>query len=161
MTVGRLDYGVVCDEKVLICPTQAVCHCIPCRKISGTNGGVYTIIKHDQVYPHHPLFLQPRHRPNINYVPQYTRLSGPVKNYTRTWSDSGNPVEYTCCDNCGTAMFVEATTGPELKFVRTGTLDEPESLLKAVPSMEIYTKHRPDWCIALDGTVQHAAAVSH
>ena len=58
------------------------------------------------------------------------------------------------CDKCWTVLFVEASTAPGMKLLRTGTLDVPQEILEAKPAAEGYTKNRPAWCEAVAGAVQ-------
>ena len=61
-------------------------------------------------------------------------------------ADSGNLMHRRFCPTCGTHLYSEAESRPQLVFVRVGTLEDPNL---AVPAMTIWTSQAPDWaCIS-------------
>jgi hypothetical protein len=72
-------------------------------------------------------------------------LRGKPADY-RSIADSGNVMHRRFCPACGTSLFSEAESRPQLVFVRAGTLDDPEI---AKPASTIWTSAAPSWaCIA-------------
>ncbi len=71
-------------------------------------------------------------------------ISGSTRDY-RSTADSGNAMHRRFCPDCGVHLFSSAESRPQLIFVRTGTLDDPELL---PPAVSIWTAQAPGWaCI--------------
>ena len=94
------------------------CHCIDCRKTSGTAHGSH-------------MFL-----PEANFS-----ISGDVRFYDAP-ADSGNMVSRGFCPTCGSAVYSRNSGMPGLVFVRASSLDDPEVFQ---PQVVVYTKRAPSW----------------
>ncbi|KAH6986164.1 Mss4-like protein [Ilyonectria sp. MPI-CAGE-AT-0026] len=107
----------------------AVCHCLDCRKTSGSAYGISVMI------------------PAGNF-----EVSGTPSTFISK-AESGNMVTSHFCSKCGTTLWVD---GPAvlLKFVKAGVLDDPNALDTAKPVMELYTCRRAGWLPALGGCQQ-------
>ena len=71
-------------------------------------------------------------------------VTGAIRDYEST-ADSGNKMHRKFCPVCGTHLFSQAESRPELVFVRAGGLDDPEI---AKPSSTIWVQSAPSWaCI--------------
>jgi hypothetical protein len=57
-------------------------------------------------------------------------------------TDSGRPHRVFRCAACGTAVWSEYGGASALRFVRTGTLDDPDAL---APDVHIYTRSKLPW----------------
>jgi hypothetical protein len=68
-------------------------------------------------------------------------LEGEVGEYVST-ADSGTTMRRRFCPKCGTPLFSEALSRPELIVVRVGALDEREAF---GPESVIWTASRPGW----------------
>lgn len=64
-----------------------------------------------------------------------------MKEYVST-ADSGNVMRRRFCPKCGTPLFSEASSRPDLTVVRAGALDDPEI---ARPASFIRTASAPSW----------------
>jgi hypothetical protein len=65
-------------------------------------------------------------------------------------SQSGNGQDFARCPSCRIALWSHyAGAGPMLKFVRVGTLDEPDHL---PPEIHIYTASKQPWVVLPPGT---------
>lgn len=84
---------------------------------------------------------------------KYKILSGSLKTFTRK-GDSGKNVTYNYCQNCPTVLYVQAEAIDGINIVKMGTLDDETYDHLGKPSMEIYTKNRPEWCEAIPGAQQ-------
>jgi hypothetical protein len=74
-------------------------------------------------------------------------ITGETRDYASD-ADSGNRMHRRFCPVCGTPMFSEAESRPELIIARAGTLDDPQAI---TPSATIWTALAPSWaCIAKD-----------
>jgi len=66
---------------------------------------------------------------------------GEVSAYEST-ADSGTPMRRSFCPTCGTPLFSEALTRPDVMVVRVGALDDPEL---GRPEGFIWTASAPRW----------------
>ncbi|MEA2756386.1 MAG: hypothetical protein QOJ54_2675 [Aliidongia sp.] len=69
------------------------------------------------------------------------RLTGEVSEY-RSTADSGNALRRRFCPTCGTPLFSESQSRPDLMVVRAGALDDPEL---GRPAGYIWTASAPEW----------------
>jgi hypothetical protein len=68
-------------------------------------------------------------------------VTGEMQEYLST-ADSGTAMRRRFCPRCGTQLFSEAFSRPEIVVVRAGTLDDPEV---GRPSAAIWTSSAPSW----------------
>jgi len=68
-------------------------------------------------------------------------VTGEMRDFC-TVADSGNSMHRRFCPICGTHIFSEAESRPQLIFVRAGTLDDPSL---ARPAATIWTAQAPAW----------------
>jgi hypothetical protein len=94
------------------------CHCIDCRKSSGSGHCSHLVIARSAV-----------------------SVTGEVTLYDRS-ADSGNMVTRAFCPACGAPVYSLNSASPELIFLRASSLDDPE-IFK--PQMVVYTKRAPSW----------------
>ena len=94
------------------------CHCVDCRKTSGTGHGSHMAMPETAV-----------------------TLSGEVKTYDRA-ADSGNLVRRSFCPQCGSAVYSTNSSMPGMVFLRASSLDDPEVF---DPQMVVYTGSAPSW----------------
>ncbi|KAF2156958.1 hypothetical protein K461DRAFT_7905 [Myriangium duriaei CBS 260.36] len=113
------------------------CHCLPCRKTTGTTGSYNLIV------------------PTANF----TVTKGIPKKWSRI-GDSGKSVTYNNCPICSTLLFVEAEQLPDKMIVKLGTVDD-KAYVESVgtPASEIYCKNMVGWEKPWEGaqTVQGAS----
>ena len=94
------------------------CHCVDCRKSSGTGHGTHVVIPEEAF-----------------------TVSGEVKFYDRP-ADSGNIVSRGFCPNCGSAVYSTNSGMPGVVFPRASSLDDPEI---AKPQMVVFVSRAPSW----------------
>ena len=75
-------------------------------------------------------------------------VTGELSAY-RSLADSGSEMTRSFCPRCGTQLFSQAASRPELMVVRVGALDEPQA---AAPSGTIWTASAPGWGL-IDATL--------
>lgn len=103
------------------------CHCRWCQRESGTSFALNAMIESDRVVE---LGLPPE--------------------LVDTPSASGSGQRIARCPTCRLAVWSHyAGAGPLLKFVRVGTLDNPDLL---PPDIHIYTASRQPWVVLPAGT---------
>lgn len=94
------------------------CHCIDCRKSSGTGHCSHMIVPE----------------------PSFS-VRGEVKFFDKP-ADSGNMVSRGFCPNCGSALYSLNAGMPGVVFVRASSLDDPEVFK---PQMVVYTNRAASW----------------
>ena len=94
------------------------CHCVDCRKSSGTGHGTHVAVPADAV-----------------------TLTGTVKVYDRA-ADSGNVVSRAFCPACGSAIYSTNAGMPGAMFLRASSLDDPDAV---TPQMVVYASRAPKW----------------
>ncbi len=94
------------------------CHCVDCRKTSGSG-----------------------HCSHIGLPDAALRVIGEVKFYDAP-TDSGNTVSRGFCPTCGSAIYSTNSGMPGMAFVRASSLDDPEVFQ---PQMVVYAHRAPSW----------------
>ncbi|MGR3279202.1 GFA family protein [Acaryochloris marina NIES-2412] len=94
------------------------CHCIDCRKTSGTGHGSHMVVPQDKL-----------------------KVSGEIKFFDKP-SDSGNIVSRSFCPTCGSAIYSKNSGMPGMAFVRASSLDDPNVFQ---PQMVVYKKRAANW----------------
>jgi hypothetical protein len=101
------------------------CHCRDCQRQTGSAFVLNALIETDRI----------------------ALLSGaPVPAAVPT--DSGQPHAVHRCPTCHTALWSDYGGRPKLRFVRVGTLDDPDSL---PPDVHIYTRSKLPWVTLPEG----------
>ncbi|NIO08934.1 MAG: aldehyde-activating protein [Deltaproteobacteria bacterium] len=96
----------------------AHCHCLDCRKSSGTG-----------------------HSTHIGIPEASFRVTGDVKFYDRP-ADSGNMVSRGFCPTCGSPVYSRNAGMPGIVFARASVLEDPENVS---PQMVVYTSRALSW----------------
>lgn len=113
---------------------QALCHCIDCKKMSGSAYSTNVIT--------------PQSGMKIT--------KGTPKEYTMT-ADSGNKVVNYFCGNCGTTLYRVSPAFEGSVILKAGSLDGQDALDGLKPALELYVKERPSWIAQTQGTDEKAA----
>ena len=103
------------------------CHCRWCQRESGSSFALNALIESDRV----------------------TEL-GDAPELVTAPSNSGSGQVIARCPSCRIAVWSHYSgAGPLLKFVRVGTLDDPDRL---PPDIHIFTASKQPWVVIPDGT---------
>ncbi|MDE5457256.1 aldehyde-activating protein [Bradyrhizobium sp. CSA112] len=94
------------------------CHCIDCRKSSGTGHCTHLVVPEQAFY-----------------------VTGSVTLYDRA-ADSGNIISRGFCGTCGSPIYSKNSGMPGVVFPRASVLDDPEI---AKPQMVVYASRAPSW----------------
>ena len=94
------------------------CHCRDCQRQTGSAFVINALIETDRI-----------------------EVEGETV-AVRMPTDSGRVHEVYRCPACATAMWSDYGGRPALRFVRVGTLDEPEAL---PPDVHIFTRSKQPW----------------
>ena len=94
------------------------CHCVDCRKTSGTGHGSHMIVPENAF-----------------------SITGQVKFFDKP-ADSGNVVSRGFCPNCGSAIYSTNSAMPGLVFVRASSLNDIDAFK---PQMVVYTDRAASW----------------
>ncbi|KAI1141353.1 Mss4-like protein [Hypoxylon sp. FL0543] len=111
--------------------SQVTCHCLDCRKISGSTYSVNLVV--------------PR--------PAFKLVSGMPKTVSKV-ADSGKEITSYFCGDCGSTLWRETETFGENNIVKAGVMDDCNALDEAKPVGEIFTKNRVGWVAEVPGAAQ-------
>jgi hypothetical protein len=118
MFSGGCLCGAVRYESTVEPVVAGHCHCIDCRKSSGTG-----------------------HCSHLGVPAAGVTVTGELRFYDAP-ADSGNIVSRGFCPTCGAAIYSTNSAMPGMLFVRASGLDDPEVFQ---PQMVVYTKRAPSW----------------
>lgn len=110
------------------------CHCLDCRKSSGTG-----------------------HCSHLGLPDAGFKLTGELRFFDAP-ADSGNVVSRGFCPTCGSPVYSTNSAMKGVLFLRASSLDDPEVF---TPQMVVYTKRAPSWdkipgsLPSFDGMPQH------
>jgi hypothetical protein len=111
-----------CGSLRVVCagePTMvSLCHCLACQRRTGSTYGVAAIFNRDTIH-----------------------VEGPSKTYLRP-SDSGFPVRFHFCPDCGSTVFWEPQRKPEAIAVGVGSFADPAF---PAPTQAVYGQYRHAW----------------
>ena len=110
---GKLS--VTCDGDPI---RISVCHCLDCRKRTGSTYGVGAFFARNDV-----------------------EAKGDFRTYGRS-SDSGSAVIFHFCPDCGSTVFWEAERLPNAVAVAVGSFADPTF---PAPSQSVYNERRHPW----------------
>jgi hypothetical protein len=102
----------------------AVCHCRDCQRRTGSTYGVAAFFARANVTP-----------------------KGTARSFTRQ-SDSGNPITFHFCPDCGSTVYWEPARKPDLVAVAVGAFADPAF---PAPTRAVYEQHRHPWVTASTG----------
>jgi len=131
---GSVHYTVVAPPK-----SVSLCHCLNCRKQSGSNRSMNWLVALDDLV-----------------------ITGELTTYTDT-GDSGKPVLRQFCGRCGSPIRTLAEVLPGLAVLKAGTLDEASSI---PPNYALYTVRAAAWemqglgCPTFEGMPTRPSAAS-
>jgi len=115
---GSCLCGAVKLESTVTPVLTAHCHCIDCRKSSGSG-----------------------HCTHMMVPEQAFSVSGDVAFFSRA-ADSGNIVSRGFCPACGSPLYSTNAGMPGMVFPRASCLDDPEI---AKPAIAVYASRAPSW----------------
>ena len=111
----RLQLTVSCEGD----PTQvSLYHCLACQRRTGSTYGIGAFFPRETI-----------------------TLAGDSKAYTRS-SDSGYPVTFHFCPDCGSTVYWKPDRKPEIVAVAVGAFADPAF---PAPSQAVYAEHRHGW----------------
>lgn len=119
---ASFEGGCLCGAVRYTCGAEPVvaghCHCVDCRRSSGTG-----------------------HCSHLGVPREAVTISGEVSLYERP-ADTGNMVSRAFCPSCGAPIYSTNSKMPEMLFVRASSLDDPEVFK---PQMIVYASRAPSW----------------
>lgn len=112
----------VCGQLTVSCsgdPAQvSLCHCLACQRRTGSTYGIAAFFPRENV-----------------------GVTGESKAYTLS-SDSGYPVSFYFCPDCGSTVYWKPDRKPEMVAVAVGAFADPAF---PPPSQAVYVEHRHRW----------------
>lgn len=115
---GRCLCGSVSYEITAEPVMTAICHCKNCQRQAGSALSIIVGLPRDGIT---------------------------IQGETTTYDDegeSGMKVLRKFCPKCGSPLFTDAESAPDLWFVKAGTLDDTSWL---EPQVQFWTKSKQDW----------------
>lgn len=94
------------------------CHCIDCRRSSGTGHSTHAVVPDDTL-----------------------TVTGRVTFY-ESIADSGNHVSRGFCGTCGSPLLSRNSAIPGMAFLRASAFDDPDLVR---PQMTVYASRAPSW----------------
>lgn len=94
------------------------CHCVDCRKSSGTGHCTHIVVPEEAI-----------------------SVTGEVTFYDRP-ADSGNIVSRGFCPTCGSPVYSRNSGMAGMVFPRASVLDDPDAI---TPQMIVYASRAPAW----------------
>ncbi|MFN3511453.1 MAG: GFA family protein [Phenylobacterium sp.] len=114
--------GCLCGKVRYTCEGEPLmgghCHCVDCRKSSGSGHCSHLVVPADSV-----------------------KIEGAVATYVSP-ADSGNLVSRAFCPTCGAPVYSTNAAMPGQIFLRASSLDDPEVF---TPTMVVYASRAPSW----------------
>lgn len=120
--MAQLNGGCLCGAVRYSCSGEPMitghCHCLDCRKSSGTG-----------------------HCTHVAIADAGFKVEGAVKLYDKP-ANSGNVVTRAFCPECGSPLFSTNSAMAGMVFLRASCLDDPNQV---TPTMTVYTSRAPVW----------------
>ncbi|KAJ5921072.1 hypothetical protein N7466_009398 [Penicillium verhagenii] len=134
MTTGSCFCGNVKYEFSGEPAAKSICHCLSCRKITGSTYTTNFII------------------PETNF----SKISGILRKCTAK-HENGMDLTVNFCENCGTTIFKTASAKDfaGVIILAAGTVDQGQGVEKAKPERELWVKYRGNWLPPLEGAIQN------
>jgi len=128
---GRCLCGAVTIAVDGIPVRMAQCHCIDCRRATGTGHASNAILDDKDV-----------------------RISGTTQSFT-VKADSGNDYTRHFCPVCGSRIYGTHTGRPGMIILHVGILDDSDWFS---PELVLYTRSRPAWDVTSDAVPNYEAS---
>ncbi|KAI0871759.1 Mss4-like protein [Hypoxylon argillaceum] len=112
---------------------KALCHCLDCRKITGSTYSTNLIIA----------------------GPNFKLVSGAPKAIAKT-AGSGREIVSHFCGDCGSTLWRDGASFGDAKVLKAGTLDDLDALDAAQPAVELFASRRVGWVGEVAGAEQKA-----
>jgi len=106
---------------------KALCHCLDCRKISGSTYSTNLIVPGEG----------------------FEVTSGSPKSISKKGSNTGNDITSYFCPDCGSTLYRDGASFGDSKIIKAGVMDDFEALNEAKPGLELYAPNRPHWVAAI------------
>lgn len=127
--VGGCLCGAIRYSSSADCALTAVCHCRDCQKQTGTAFSVLLGIPRTQL-----------------------DVSGSSLRQTDTPGSSGMKVSRAFCGLCGSPIFSDAASTPDLLWLKAGTLDDTSQL---APELHLWCETAQPWLSIKEGEARH------
>lgn len=109
----------------------SVCHCLNCKKRSGSAFAVQARWPDEQV-----------------------TFEGHSKEWTTRWADSGNPATFHFCPDCGSDLYYVINGKFDgLIAIPLGAFDDPYFI---VPAFSVWEEHKHDWVEVIGDDIEHS-----
>ncbi|KAF2735335.1 hypothetical protein EJ04DRAFT_522963 [Polyplosphaeria fusca] len=123
---GNIRYSIEGDAV-----KKALCHCLDCRKISGSTYSTNAIYQDSG----------------------FKVLQGTTKEHKKV-ADTGKEIISNFCGDCGSTMWRVGNSFPGLIIIKVGTLDDVNALGNAKPDAELFAPQRVEWVAEVPNAAQ-------
>ncbi|KAF9890032.1 hypothetical protein FE257_006712 [Aspergillus nanangensis] len=130
MTTSSCACGAVRIEYTGDPIAKCVCHCLECRKSSGSTHALSLLV------------------PSAIF-----RVTGDPASFSYK-AASGSTVTRYFCRGCGINLYSDGEGAPGIKFVRGGAVDDSSLMERCRPDMELFIERRAGWLSAIEGAEQ-------
>ncbi|KAI0103978.1 Mss4-like protein [Nemania sp. FL0031] len=113
---------------------KALCHCLDCRKITGSTYSTNLMVAGS----------------NFKLVAGTPKSIGKI-------AESGREVVSHFCGDCGSTLWRDGASFGDAKVIKAGTLDDIDALDNAQPGVELFASHRVSWVGEIAGAAQKTA----
>ncbi|KAJ0108070.1 glutathione-dependent formaldehyde-activating [Diaporthe amygdali] len=134
MVEGGCVCGAVRVKSTGEIKAKALCHCLDCRKTTGSIFSTNIIVAGDG----------------------FSLIKGTPKQFAKT-AKSGKTITSFFCGDCGSTIWRETETYGDSKIIKVGTMDG-DALEDAKPAAELFVGNRPSWLPPIAGAQQNEAA---
>jgi hypothetical protein len=121
-----------CGQLRLTCEGEpvriSICHCLECQRRTGSAFGTQARFRREQV-----------------------TMEGRAAAFARI-GDSGNPITFRFCPDCGSTVSWTLSTLPEVIAVAVGAFADPGF---PAPRVSVYERRRHPWVAVPDTVVEH------
>jgi hypothetical protein len=127
---------------------HVLCHCLDCRKISGTSYSNNLIVSEANFKLESGEYI---HRWTLYTLSNH--IIGKPKEIWKT-ADTGKKITSHFCPDCGTTLFRTGESFPGAVIIKSGVLDDSNFPDNNVPKGELFVGHRVKWIPPLEGAQQ-------
>ncbi|KAF2128861.1 DUF636 domain protein [Dothidotthia symphoricarpi CBS 119687] len=128
MLEGGCCCGAVRIQSTGEIQAKAVCHCLDCRKTTGSTYSTNVIVAGSGFFV----------------------TKGTPKRFSKK-ADSGKTITSNFCGDCGSTLWRESETFGDTKITKVGVIDGTSAIEDAKPAVELFVAERVSWVSAVAG----------
>ncbi|KAL1629200.1 hypothetical protein SLS56_005535 [Neofusicoccum ribis] len=134
MVEGSCCCGAVRIKSTGEIQAKALCHCLDCRKITGSTYSTNIIVAGNG----------------------FSVTKGTPKQFSKK-AESGKTITSFFCGDCGSTLWRESETFGDARIIKVGVIDGASAMEDAKPAAELFVRDRVSWVPAIAGLEQKEA----